>query len=293
MKRIVILTAMTFFIHTSTHAYNTLGAMLYLCGTNPITIMTGLTTFGTDTAYSWYKRDQASNLTALRPARPHKTVFAFDLHHVLFKPDYPTMLANALLLFFTTPRLWNIILNPKVTFRIICALTSGKVGEKVLNDLGTIHPGLKEFQDKGNRIANCQIPIKRTFELIKELKKRGFEIYLLSNIGSTTFKEFQELYPDYFDDFDGFFMPMPEYTYLHKPDLRMYLLFLDTFDLKAEQTIFVDDKADNVLAARSVGMNSVLFSEPHHFECVLHAIRALPSLPGPVPASPQACNQDS
>ena len=162
-----------------------------------------------------------------------------------------------------------------------------------MHDIGNIHPDLEEFKDEGRRISNCQIPITKTFELIKQLKHRGFEIYLLSNIGSTTFKEFEELYPGYFDDFDGFFMPTPEYMYMHKPDLRMYLLFLDTFGLKAERTIFVDDKAENVLAAREVGMNSVLFSQPNHFECVLHAIQALPSSPEFAPTSPKECNQHS
>lgn len=53
-----------------------------------------------------------------------------------------------------------------------------------------------------------------------------------------------------FDDEEG----------ISKPDERIYLLALDRLGLRPEEVLFIDDKRENVEAARRLGIASILFS---------------------------------
>ena len=44
-----------------------------------------------------------------------------------------------------------------------------------------------------------------------------------------------------------------------KPDLRIYQILLDRYGLKAEECLFVDDRLENVEAARALGMQGIVF----------------------------------
>jgi beta-phosphoglucomutase-like phosphatase (HAD superfamily) len=45
-----------------------------------------------------------------------------------------------------------------------------------------------------------------------------------------------------------------------KPDPEIYLRTLNRLDCKAAESIFVDDFAENITAARSLGMNAIHFN---------------------------------
>jgi 2-haloacid dehalogenase len=46
-----------------------------------------------------------------------------------------------------------------------------------------------------------------------------------------------------------------------KPDLAIYRLALARFGLRAEDAIFIDDKADNIAGAEAVGIRGHLFRD--------------------------------
>ena len=46
---------------------------------------------------------------------------------------------------------------------------------------------------------------------------------------------------------------------LVKPDREIYECLLKTYDLKAEECVFLDDRKENVEAARNIGMAGILF----------------------------------
>ena len=56
-----------------------------------------------------------------------------------------------------------------------------------------------------------------------------------------------------------------------KPDPAIYQLALTRFGLSAEQTIFIDDREDNIDAARAEGMAGHLFSSAAALEADLTA----------------------
>lgn len=92
---------------------------------------------------------------------------------------------------------------------------------------------------------------------MKELKERGFKTYLLSNYP----KDFFECHSA------GFFPFMPyidgkivsAYVEMIKPDPNIYRELLKTYDLKAQECVFIDDRRENIEAARQLGFKGILF----------------------------------
>ena len=94
------------------------------------------------------------------------------------------------------------------------------------------------------------------FELLSELKKAGYRLYLLSNVGLC----YEKLYAGQriFALFDGLF-PSSEY-HLLKPDNEIYEAFYGRFKLDPSNCIFVDDSRLNCLGAENTGMKAVCFN---------------------------------
>jgi putative hydrolase of the HAD superfamily len=91
---------------------------------------------------------------------------------------------------------------------------------------------------------------------IKDLKKRGYGTYYLSNYS----RYLREAQPQVLD-----FVPMLEGgifscdVNLVKPDRRIYELLLERYHLVPEACLFVDDRQDNVDGAIACGMRAVRF----------------------------------
>ena len=56
---------------------------------------------------------------------------------------------------------------------------------------------------------------------------------------------------------------------LVKPDKRIFELLLKTFDLKATESIFVDDNSDNVAAAKELGFEGIVFESAQQLRIIL------------------------
>ena len=98
-------------------------------------------------------------------------------------------------------------------------------------------------------------PVEGMEELCGELSEKGYSLYLLSNT-SRAFHEFRTRIPalrylkgEYISADHG----------LLKPDPAIFRDFLGEFGLGAEECLFVDDWAPNIEAARSVGMDGIVF----------------------------------
>jgi len=47
-----------------------------------------------------------------------------------------------------------------------------------------------------------------------------------------------------------------------KPDAEIYLHLLNSFNLQAEETVFIDDRQDNIEAAEKLGIKGIRFTSP-------------------------------
>ncbi len=86
--------------------------------------------------------------------------------------------------------------------------------------------------------------------LLKNLKKKGYSIYLLSNINEHTFISIQD--SELFKIVDGYVFSYLEHQV--KPYKSIYLTLLERFKLQKEECLFIDDNKKNVETARDLGM---------------------------------------
>ena len=103
---------------------------------------------------------------------------------------------------------------------------------------------------------SLQEEVEPTVRLIKELKERGYKLYVLSNM-SKEYIEFLRKLPvfKYFDE-----QIVSCEVHLGKPNLKFYQHLLDHCNLNPDETIFIDDRKDNVEAAAELGIT------PFHFD---------------------------
>lgn len=92
-------------------------------------------------------------------------------------------------------------------------------------------------------------------ELVKELKDRGYKIYLLSNT-SKAFYKFKELFP-VIKHIDGTFISADHGVL--KPDKEIFRLFCEKFSLYPRECVFVDDSQANVKSASEEGFSGIWF----------------------------------
>ena len=101
----------------------------------------------------------------------------------------------------------------------------------------------------------CMVPVDGAKDFCEFVKSKGFGVYVLSN----AHKSFYSYFPRYFDldFFDGVVVSADVHTV--KPDIKIYKYLLEKYSLKAEECLFIDDRADNVEGAKKAGMNAAQF----------------------------------
>ncbi len=99
------------------------------------------------------------------------------------------------------------------------------------------------------------LPVRDMAPLVRELKAKGYGIYLLSNAASR-----QHVYwPDIpgSECFDGTLISADEL--LTKPEREIYELFLSRFALDPDECVFIDDNTMNAEGAFRCGMHPIVF----------------------------------
>ncbi len=121
----------------------------------------------------------------------------------------------------------------------------------------------EELQELGctvfdNWVENMP-PITGMRELVRDLKAAGVPLYLISNISVG----FVERYPhvawlkETLDEFDGLVFSGP--VHMVKPERGIYEHLLQTFGLRAEDCLFIDDSPVNIAGAKAAGIDGYLF----------------------------------
>lgn len=93
---------------------------------------------------------------------------------------------------------------------------------------------------------------------LAELKAKGFNIYLLTNYPEWMFNEHWKNVFTFTDSVDGKIVSGKEKVI--KPDAEIYNLILNTYSLKAEESIFIDDRLENIEAANKIGIHGIQFT---------------------------------
>lgn len=99
------------------------------------------------------------------------------------------------------------------------------------------------------------LPIDGMFELVEELKEKGYGIYLLSNASVRQHAYWPRIAASRF--FDGTLISAD--VGVVKPQPEIYRLCLEKFGLKAEESFFIDDVGANIEGAVFCGLQGAVF----------------------------------
>lgn len=101
-----------------------------------------------------------------------------------------------------------------------------------------------------------QSTIEPTAELIRDLKAAGYKLYVLSNMSHEFIAYLRK--KEVYAYFDGEVVSCDEGVV--KPNPAIYRTLIDRYSLDVEQTMFIDDRRENVEVAASFGIT------PFHFD---------------------------
>lgn len=106
---------------------------------------------------------------------------------------------------------------------------------------------------------------------IKELKKKGYHIYVISNFSKKAHEECTKAL-DFMEEIDGGILSYQ--VKLIKPSPEIYQLLCRKYHLNAEECVFIDDLPRNVEAARKEGMKGLVFESLDQAQKELEVILA-------------------
>ena len=113
-------------------------------------------------------------------------------------------------------------------------------------------------EDYRREALDRQEAVPQTAALIRDLKRAGYRLYVLSNM-SREFIDFLRR-TEIYGCFDGEVVSCEEGVV--KPEPLIYEILLDRFGLDPAETLFIDDRRSNLEAAAAFGIATFHFREP-------------------------------
>ena len=92
-------------------------------------------------------------------------------------------------------------------------------------------------------------------ELVRALKRDGYTVAMLSNISQREAALIRKL--GYYDPFDPLLLSYE--IGVSKPKLQAFRILLSCLRVLSKQVIFIDDQEQNIVAARSLGIDGIQF----------------------------------
>lgn len=114
----------------------------------------------------------------------------------------------------------------------------------------------KEIRQVIDAVGDTISLMPYTVEWVKGLKERGYHLYILSNYAEYTYEKTSHKM-EFLPYMDG--VVFSYRCKLIKPEKEIYEYICETYGLKPEESVFLDDREDNVQAARNMGMNGIEF----------------------------------
>ena len=132
--------------------------------------------------------------------------------------------------------------------------------EEIIEKYAISAPEYKEEIKKIYEHANEFVEVyDYTFSWIREMKARGYKVYVLSNWSEIAYEENKDTHLAFIKEMDGGILSFREG--LIKPDKKIYQLLCDRYGINPARAVFIDDNEANVKAAIEYGMNAIHFTD--------------------------------
>jgi 2-haloacid dehalogenase len=112
--------------------------------------------------------------------------------------------------------------------------------------------------------------IDGTVTILKQLiDNPNYKVVALTNWSAETFPIALERF-DFLHWFEGIVVSGTEK--MRKPFNEIYVLTLNRFNIEASQSLFIDDNARNIEAAKKIGINTIRFNNPTQLKSELKSL---------------------
>ena len=128
-------------------------------------------------------------------------------------------------------------------------------------------PLFEAFFERWNEAIGGAIP--ESLAVFQALRQAGIRTYALSNFSAETYPLAIRRFP-FLLDFDGSVISGQERV--SKPAPAIYELLCNRYSIAPERAVFIDDKLENVEAARRQGMQGIHFVDPSVLPLALRAL---------------------
>jgi putative hydrolase of the HAD superfamily len=109
-------------------------------------------------------------------------------------------------------------------------------------------------------------PFPYTEPLLEKLTRRGYRLFVLSNINGDIMTHLQDRFT-FWHRFNG--IVASGVVGISKPNPAVFEYLLSTYGLSPPTTLLVDDTAENIDGAKSIGMQGILFTSVEDLENIL------------------------
>lgn len=121
---------------------------------------------------------------------------------------------------------------------------------------------IRAYYDNWTTMLKSDIP--HNVEVLRKLEHSKYELFGLTNWSAETFPYALENY-DFFNIFEGKIV-VSGTEKLIKPDPAIWEVLLNRYQLKAEESVFIDDNAKNIEVAKSLGFICIHIKEDTDLE---------------------------
>ena len=130
---------------------------------------------------------------------------------------------------------------------------------EVIDEMVKVAPEYEEeirlfFRDGKDKVVKA---FDYATDWIKELQSRGYKVYLLSNYPENYFELHTHNQLDFASIVDG--KIISGMVKMVKPDADIYQCLFDTYNLKPEECVFLDDRPENIEGGEKLGMRGIVF----------------------------------
>ena len=183
--------------------------------------------------------------------------FLFDLGNVFFDWNPERILKPI----FNDDERMNFFIN-NISFPLLdTRCDAGITIEVAVNDAIKKFPEFEKeiklyYPNHGNMVGGF---FQKTVDVFYKIKELNHPCYVLSNWSAETYEGMEEKYP-FLKDFDGKIISGRDF--LIKPDPAIYELAISRFNLIPEETLFIDDRLDNIEAAQNLNFQTIHLTNP-------------------------------
>jgi putative hydrolase of the HAD superfamily len=189
----------------------------------------------------------------IQPAKTHYKNIVFDLGGVLVNFNPRHVIAN---IFQNEPRIpWELL--EVVSSQEWLDMDRGTIHyDQAVEQLASRYPR-ESFIKFYDAVHESLTPIHEGVEILRSVQAQGYKTYILSNLGQRSHAKLSTI-DNFFGSFDGAIFSYQVKTI--KPEPEIYQLLLNTYNLKPEESIFIDDLEVNINSAKQQGIDGIVCS---------------------------------